>query len=149
MELLEQTGQSLNDLVSEIISDRVDSQLMWNDLTVFLKGSRKQPSRCIVNKARGYVRPGEFLVVMGPSGAGKTTLLNVLSQRNLANLKITEGEISLNNCDINSIDYKSIIGFVPQHDILIEVLTPRETFNFTAELTLDIPKRQRDEKVEN
>lgn len=130
-------------------SDRVHSQLMWHDLSVLMNASRKLPDRCILNKSRGYVRPGEFLVIMGPSGAGKTTLLNVLSHRSLGNLKITEGEITLNNCDINSIDYKSIIGFVPQDDILLRVLTPRETFNFTAELTLNIPKYLRDEKVEN
>lgn len=133
---------------SESFCDRVDSQLMWHDLSVLINPSSKQPSRLILNKSRGYVRPGEFLVIMGPSGAGKTTLLNVLSQRSLGNLKIREGEITLNNCDINSIDYKSIIGFVPQDDILLELLTPRETFYFTAELTLKIPKYLRDEKVE-
>lgn len=39
--------------------------------------------------------------------------------------------------------------FVPQDDILVELLTPRETLNFTAELTLNLPKYLRDEKVEN
>ncbi|KAF1762542.1 hypothetical protein GCK72_010804 [Caenorhabditis remanei] len=45
--------------------------------------------RRILDNVFGVARPGEVTAIIGPSGAGKTTLLNVLTKRNLANLKTT------------------------------------------------------------
>ncbi|CAO4368773.1 unnamed protein product [Caenorhabditis nigoni] len=43
----------------------------------------------ILDNVFGVARPGEVTAIIGPSGAGKTTLLNVLTKRNLTNLKTT------------------------------------------------------------
>lgn len=128
--------------------DRVYAQLSWKDIYVEFPASNGNDGRTIISNSKGYVRPGEFLVIMGPSGAGKTTLLNVLSQKSMGKLKITSGSVQLNNIDISKINYKNTLGFVPQDDIVLEELTPRETLQFSADLTLDIPKKQRQEKVE-
>jgi ABC-type multidrug transport system ATPase subunit len=128
--------------------DKVYAQLSWKDIYVEFPASKKSDSKTIVLNSKGYVRPSEFLVIMGPSGAGKTTLLNVLSQKNMGKLKITSGVVQLNNIDIDKINYKNTLGFVPQDDIVLEVLTPRETLQFSADLTLNIPRQERQKKVE-
>jgi len=63
-------------------------------------------------------------------------------------LYLSDGVIELNNHNINSIKYKNTIGFVPQEDILITTLTPRESIRFSADLTLDLPEDVRAQKVE-
>jgi len=40
----------------------------------------------------GYAEPGTLLAIMGSSGAGKSTLLNILTWRNITNLKV-KGEV--------------------------------------------------------
>jgi ABC-type multidrug transport system, ATPase component len=75
---------------------------------------------------------------MGPSGAGKTTLLNCLSNRKQNTIKIESCNIFLNYNPINPTQYSSLIGFVPQDDILFTSMTPREILDFSAGMTLRI-----------
>jgi ABC-type multidrug transport system ATPase subunit len=120
--------------------ENFSAALSWSNLTVTTVSKSRNPSRKILSNAHGTVRPGEFLAVMGPSGAGKTTLLNCLSQRPQKNTKIESGSILLNNIPISSVPYASMIGFVPQDDILFSSMTPREILTFAATLTLNASK---------
>jgi ABC-type multidrug transport system ATPase subunit len=125
------------------------SELHWSNLSVCTKPSQKTPSKSILNNSEGIVHPGEFLAIMGPSGAGKTTLLNCLSGKHQSTLIQSSGIIQVNGFEISSIEYKSMIGFVPQDDILIDSMTVRETFDFSASLTLDLKAEERAQVVQD
>ena len=70
------------------------------------------------------INKGEFVSIQGVSGAGKTTLLNILGTLE----KIQDGELEINNKNINNLHEKDIttlrnkeIGFVFQfHNLLDE-----------------------------
>ncbi|MAO01458.1 MAG: lipoprotein-releasing system ATP-binding protein LolD [Flavobacteriales bacterium] len=70
------------------------------------------------------INKGEFVSIQGVSGAGKTTLLNILGTLE----KIQDGELEINNKNINNLHEKDIttlrnkeIGFVFQfHNLLAE-----------------------------
>ena len=62
---------------------------------------------------------GQLLAIMGGSGTGKTTLLSLLN----GTLKPQSGTITINGHSIDEPSTKSLIGFVPQDDLLIEELT--------------------------
>ncbi len=115
--------------------------LTWKD--VDLKIRIKEPGflnfktfeRHILKNMSGIAYNGECLAIMGGSGAGKSTLLNILSNRFEKGKHITlRGEVMLNNNKMIWDKYRTIMGFVMQRDIFLEVLTIREIFNFVVEL---------------
>lgn len=72
-----------------------------------------------------------MMAIMGASGSGKTSLLNVIAQRLALNPgSMLEGEVRFNNRTITSVDFGKIGAFVQQDDILVETMTPRESFVF-------------------
>ena len=76
---------------------------------------------------------GELLAIMGGSGTGKTTLLSLLN----GSLKPQEGTITINGHSIEEPAAKSLIGFVPQDDLLIEELTVYQNLWFTAKFCFE------------
>ncbi|OMJ82837.1 hypothetical protein SteCoe_16370 [Stentor coeruleus] len=127
--------------MAEIIEEENFSAVIsWEGITVNTIPRGQAKSRTILSNSYGCVKPGEFLAVMGPSGAGKTTLLNCLSNRRQKNLKIESGLIYLNRIPITSVEYSSMIGFVPQDDILFTSMTPREILSFAALMAINIDK---------
>lgn len=77
---------------------------------------------------------------MGASGAGKTTLLNILSCR----LKPDSGgKLTANTLEYTYKNFGNFANYVMQHDILMETLTVRETFEFAAKLKLDLTDNER------
>lgn len=85
--------------------------------------------------------------VLGPSGSGKTTMLNLLSGRLLSkNLKL-RGNIKINGRNVTTMaDYKSVIGYVMQEDLMLPTFTPRETFRFIVDMRLPL---KTDEEKDN
>ena len=79
------------------------------------------------------LRNGELLAIMGGSGTGKTTLLSLLN----GTLRPQEGTITINGHDISEPAAKSLIGYVPQDDLLIEELTVYQNLWFTAKLCFE------------
>ncbi|MGQ1785302.1 ATP-binding cassette domain-containing protein, partial [Saccharicrinis sp. GN24d3] len=78
---------------------------------------------------------GQLVGVMGASGAGKSTLLNILN----GNIKPQQGQVFINGHDLYqnySPANNSIIGYVPQDDILFEELTVYQNLDFNAQLCL-------------
>lgn len=73
---------------------------------------------------------GELVAIMGGSGVGKTTLLSLLN----GNLKPQSGSLTINGHSIDEPEAKSLIGFVPQDDLLIEELTVFQNLWYTAKL---------------
>ncbi|CAA6655435.1 unnamed protein product [Spirodela intermedia] len=105
-------------------------EIAFKDLTLTLKGKKKNLIRCVTGK----IMPGRVTAVMGPSGAGKTTFLNALAGK--ATGCETTGLVLING-KIESIhSYKKIIGFVPQDDVVHGNLTVEENLWFSARCRL-------------
>jgi ABC-type multidrug transport system ATPase subunit/pSer/pThr/pTyr-binding forkhead associated (FHA) protein len=78
--------------------------------------------------------PREFVGLMGPSGCGKSTLMDALNGLRPA----TSGTVHVNDLDLyrNFNALRRSIGYVPQHDILHDVLTVERTLYYAAKLRL-------------
>src|SRR5262249_5339101 len=76
--------------------------------------------------------PGQFIGILGPSGAGKTTLLKGLT----GFLPTTAGQIYYDGLDLAAHRdiCRSLIGFVPQEDLVHATLTARESLGFALRL---------------
>lgn len=83
------------------------------------------------------VPAGHFVGILGPSGSGKTTLLRCVSDL----LQPGRGEVLLDGRPIPSspAERRSLIGFVPQDDIVHADLTIRQALYFGAKLRLPDP----------
>jgi len=79
------------------------------------------------------LKSGELLAVMGGSGTGKSTLLSILS----GIIRPQQGSITINGHDIKEPAAESLIGFVPQDDLLIEELTVYQNLWYTAKLCFE------------
>lgn len=76
---------------------------------------------------------GELIAIMGGSGSGKTTLISILN----GSIIPQKGTITINGHDISTPEAKTLIGFVPQDDLLIEELTVYQNLYYTAKLCFD------------
>ncbi|SMO38043.1 ABC-type multidrug transport system, ATPase component [Saccharicrinis carchari] len=79
---------------------------------------------------------GQLVGIMGASGAGKSTLLNILN----GNIKPQQGQVFIDGHDVydsKDIAKNSIVGYVPQDDILFEELTVFQNLYFNAQLCLN------------
>ncbi len=80
------------------------------------------------------IKPNEFVAILGGSGAGKTTLLGSLTGMNPA----TSGEITINGRNFyreyNS--FRSMLGYVPQQDIVHDELTVWEVLTYAGKLRM-------------
>lgn len=74
------------------------------------------------------VDSGELFGLLGPNGAGKTTTINII----VGLVHPTSGKIFIEGIDTqrNPIGAKSLIGFVPDSDSVIEKLTASEFIDF-------------------
>jgi len=129
--------------------------LTFKDLSYSVKVKNQDPSgpkyiqREILRSISGVCRPGELTAIMGASGAGKTSLLNILSCRitsNGAGVKLS-GAVLANGNPYDSAKFSRFADYVMQGDILLETMTPREVFQFTADLRLNAPKEDKVKKV--
>lgn len=93
------------------------------------------------------IEPGEFTAIVGGSGAGKTTLLNCLSGMS----DFTTGDVLINGESIRSggRSIRSIIGYVPQKDIVYDDLTLEHMLVYSAKLRMpkDVSSREIAEKI--
>lgn len=125
------------------------SFLQWNNLTV----TTGKGERIILDNLSAEIKSGQSLAIMGSSGAGKTTLLNYVSRKCGTNygLKKSNGKIRLIKNGVDETrSFTSLAGYVTQDDILYEVLTPLELFNFAADMKLvNKTKEERQHAVEN
>ena len=76
--------------------------------------------------------PGEIYGLLGPNGAGKTTALKAI----LGLIQPTSGKISINGYDpvTQSIEVKSMVGYVAEKPILYESLSGRDFLEFVASI---------------
>ena len=77
---------------------------------------------------------GELIALIGPSGCGKTTLLNAINGVAPAD----SGSVMLNGHSFHSLlqDDRSLIGIVPQDDLVLPELTVEEALYYSGRLRL-------------
>lgn len=111
----------------DVLDDGAGVELAARGLTVDVKGGRR-----LVADVSFDMPPSSLLAVVGPSGAGKSTLLGALSGLRPA----SSGTVSYAGRDLydDYADLRRRIGFVPQQDILHQVLTVRQALDFGAAL---------------
>lgn len=112
--------------------------------TIALRGIKRvvnDPSapdgrKCILDLSQNEVtiRPGELVAIIGGSGAGKTTLVNCMNAFEPA----SQGDVLINGVSLyqNREAFRLQIGYVPQQDIVHDLLTVKEMLTFVARLRL-------------
>ncbi len=95
---------------------------------------RVVPGKVLLDATSLSIEPCEFVAIVGASGAGKSTLMMALCGFQRAN----SGTISINGDDLYAgyDAYRSIVGYVPQDDILHRQLTVNRALHHAAKLRL-------------
>ena len=101
----------------------------------------------VLNDVSLAVRPGELVAIVGGSGAGKTTLLEALAGVRPAD----EGHVWFDGVDLygNLDSFRTLLGYVPQDDIIHAELPLERTLYYAARLRLpaSVPKAEIDARV--
>ena len=97
-------------------------------------GSRPRRDHAPATPCRCAVAPGELLGIVGRSGAGKTTLLEAIA----GVAAPTSGSVRFDGVDLyaNLRTFRSVIGYVPQDDIIHVDLPLEHTLRYAAWLRL-------------
>ena len=104
----------------------------------------KDGQEYIIKKVTGSIKMGKLTAIMGGSGTGKTSLMKCLCGK--AYYAKTDGVIRVNGRPGGIDRYRSLLGYVPQDDIMHSDLTVHETLMFQALLRLPA-KYSRDDKL--
>lgn len=93
------------------------------------------------------IAAGALVAIMGPSGCGKSTLLKCLT----GEAPPSRGKVFLHNLELTQ-HYpflKTLIGYVPQDDIVHRELTVEQSLRYAAHLRMERPTAaQIDEKIQ-
>lgn len=87
------------------------------------------------------IRPREFVAAIGPSGAGKSTMMKSLNGFAPA----TSGQVLANGVDFysNFNEFRTLIGYVPQDDIVHAQITVEKALYYSALLRVpDMEKKE-------
>ncbi|KAK7208609.1 ABC efflux transporter [Myxozyma melibiosi] len=91
------------------------------------------PPKKILDNVSVDVPAGTVMAIIGGSGSGKTSLLNVMAHRMKSSKLKVEGQVTFNRQpDLHKIRH----AYVLQQDILLPMLTARETLMYSADLRL-------------
>ncbi|MBN9419101.1 hypothetical protein ABS71_05240 [bacterium SCN 62-11] len=105
-------------------------------------------SRMLLDHISFSVRPGQFVALVGTSGAGKSTLMSLL----LGQQAPTQGGVLINGQSsfAHQEQFRHLIGFVPQDDIVHRVLPVEAALDYAARLRLpaDTSLEERQRRVE-
>jgi ABC-type multidrug transport system ATPase subunit len=126
-----------------VVSERPSIDIEFNDIELKVSGGKKT----VLQRVSGRFKPGQLSAVMGPSGAGKSSLLSVLSGESTK----SAGEILINGTPDSLTRFKSVIGFVPQEDIMHRTLSVVEILRFNAAMRLPrgVRESEREDLVED
>lgn len=103
---------------------------------VYKKVKTKDGEKFITNGVNLNIEPGEFVAIVGGSGAGKTTILNCISGM----ADFSAGDIFINGESIrtNERSLRSLMGYVPQNDIVYDNLTLERMLMYSAKLRMPV-----------
>lgn len=135
---------------TELIYTSVENGISLDAINIFKSvkckdDNGKKINKVLVDNISFSVKAGEFVCVVGGSGAGKSTLLDCLNGFRPQ----TTGSVFVNNSDLkhNYQAYKSLMGYVPQKDIVYDNLTVNQMLYYSAKLRL--PKDSDNEDIIN
>ena len=115
-------------------SDGTQIRLTARELRVEAKDFKTGEALCLLDDVSLAIEPREFVGLLGPSGAGKSTLMDALNGSRPAQ----RGNVQLNAADLYD-EYgslRTLIGYLPQEDVLHRQLTVRECLYYSARLRL-------------
>jgi ABC-type multidrug transport system ATPase subunit len=103
------------------------------DLSRWIR-SRNGTELTLLDAVSFTVTPGELVAIVGPSGAGKTTLLEAIAGLAPA----SAGSVRFDGIDVhaNLRQFRSVLGYVPQEDIIHAELPLERTLRYAARLRL-------------
>ena len=125
--------------------------MQWVDLKVertIHAGTPAEKNITTVKKNSGSMKPGEITAVMGGSGSGKSTLLRALMGRQ-DQVEHVSGHIYINGHLVTKSDsalFSTLVGFVPQQDVMHDDFSVEENLQFSADWRLaneDFPLNKR------
>eukprot|EP01134_Creolimax_fragrantissima_P005049 CFRG5049T1 len=131
---------------------RVKSGAADNDVVVlkdlsklYKRKGKKQPPKLAVDGVTVGMGTSECFGLLGVNGAGKTTTFNMMTGAH----PITEGNAIIGGYDVQREmeSVRQLIGYCPQFDALIPLMTGRETLRFYGHLR-GIPASRLDDAVE-
>jgi ABC-type multidrug transport system ATPase subunit len=107
---------------------RIDARNLSRSVT------RNGRTRLILKDVSLSIAPREFIALVGGSGTGKSTLLNALS----GYAQASAGQVLVNGDDYyrNFDAYRSVLGYVPQDDIIHRTLPVDRALGYAARLRL-------------
>src|SRR5947208_1534830 len=96
--------------------------------------SRNAAELTLLDDVSFTLAPGELVAIVGPSGAGKTTLLEAIAGLAPA----SSGSVCFDGVDVhaNLRQFRSVLGYVPQDDIIHAELPLERTLRYAAMLRL-------------
>ncbi len=102
--------------------------------------SRDVEGKRILHSISLAIEPREFIAVIGPSGAGKSTLMKSLN----GSAPATSGNVLVNGMDFYSHfdEFRTIIGYVPQDDIVHTQIAVEKALYYSALLRLPHLKKE-------
>jgi ABC-type multidrug transport system ATPase subunit len=95
---------------------------------------RNRRELTLIDAVSFTLSPGELVAIVGPSGAGKTTLLEAIA----GIAPPTSGSVRFDGIDLfaNLGTFRSVLGYVPQDDIIHADLPLQRTLRYAARLRL-------------
>lgn len=114
-----------------------DDLLVVDTLAKTYQSSMTAPPKHAVNGLSFSIRPNECFGLLGINGAGKTTTFKMLT----GDETVTSGGAYLKGLNIATemTEARRFIGYCPQYDALIDVLTGREILTMFAKLRGMLP----------
>mmetsp|Transcript_29077 Transcript_29077/g.40223 ORF Transcript_29077/g.40223 Transcript_29077/m.40223 type:complete len:727 (-) Transcript_29077:189-2369(-) len=133
---VEQHLENINQAAEEAIKKELHFTIRFEDLEY-----RLPDGFTIMQGVSGEFKEGRLCAIMGPSGAGKTTLFNLITGK----AKRTGGRVLLNEEEDELSNYKRLVGFVPQEDVMLRSATVTDVLNFSARRRL--PSTMKEDEV--
>lgn len=99
----------------------------WRKLWLKRRSERGEEKTVLLSDVNGQARPGEFLVITGPSKSESAALLESLAGFH----DTVEGTITVNDQPLNKVPH-GCIAFIAREDIFYETLTVQEHLVFQA-----------------
>ncbi|CAE7368261.1 ABCG15 [Symbiodinium sp. CCMP2456] len=129
-------GQAMAAIVGRSTANAHGDSADCETMPVPVKGARKGDGpRKILSNVTCEFPPGRLSAIMGASGSGKTSVLTAIRGLQAADSEMC-GQVLCDGHPVKMDTMRHLASAVPQEDVFLAALTPRETLGFAAELRL-------------